>query len=118
MPFCHECSTKAGKHHIVFKGSKSIIVYLPINEINLCKKCHKEIHLNKAMDYRYKCLLQTRLKSLFPEQHYNLEEIKRLLKLKHIQAKLLARHVQSEDSGYSSDDVIKYLLGGKLYCYP
>lgn len=40
MPFCHECSAKAGKHHIVFKGSKSIIVYLPVNEINLCKKVH------------------------------------------------------------------------------
>ncbi len=116
MPFCHECNTKAGKHHIIFKGSKSIIVYLPINEINLCKKCHKKIHSNKAMDDRYKCLLQTRLEKLLPERHYSLEEIKRLLKLKYNQAKLLAKHVQSVDIGYSSDDVIKYLLCGKLYC--
>ena len=116
MPSCHECNTKAGKHHIIFRGNKSIIVYLPINEIYLCNKCHKKIHSNKSMDNRYKCLLQKRLEKLFPEQYYSLEEIKTLLKLNYIQTKMLEKHVKSDPNGYNSSDVIKYLLGGKLYC--
>lgn len=116
MLICTECKTKAGKHHIISKGSKSIIVYMPINEIYLCKKCHKEIHSNKDMDYKYKTMLQTKLKNLLPDKYYSLEEIKDILGLNNLLGNILRSHVFSDENGYKSTELIKYLMCGKLYC--
>jgi hypothetical protein len=115
MLICEECKSKAGKHHVVFKGNKSIIIYLPINEINLCKKCHKEIHCNKDMDYRYKVMLQSKLQSLLPDEYYNLEELKSILQLNNLLIKILAKHIHEGDNGYKSTDIVRYLMCGKVY---
>lgn len=116
MPTCYECNSKAGKHHILFKGSKSILVYLPINEMALCKKCHKEAHLNKSVDRKYKCLLQTKLQNLLPDKYYSLEDLKAILALNVLQTKILAARVPKNEKGYNPRDVIRYLMCGKLYC--
>lgn len=115
MLSCAECNRKAGKHHIVPKGSDSIIVYLPINEVPLCSDCHKKIHNNKDMDYKYKALLQSKLNDLLPGVYYSLDGCKAALHLNRMQTKILANHVVKNDNGYCSVDIIKYLMSGKLY---
>lgn len=115
MLTCTECNSKAGKHHIVYKGSKSIIVYMPINEIDLCKRCHREIHTNKLMDYKYKALLQTKLQKLLPDKFYSLDALKKILQLDKLRANILARHIHLDENGYDSFEIIKYLMCGKVY---
>jgi hypothetical protein len=116
MLICAECKSKAGKHHIISKGSKSIIVYMPINEINLCKSCHKKIHSSKEMDCTYKAMLQKKLQNLLPDKFYSLNDLRRILKLNNLLTKLLAKHVYSGENGYNTADIINYLMCGKSYC--
>jgi hypothetical protein len=110
-----ECKSKAGKHHIIFKGNKSIIVYLPINEVDLCKQCHIKIHSDKDMDYKYKAILQARLQKLLPCEYYCLNSVKSILKLNNLQTKVFSKNVHPYKNGYKSCEIIKYLMGGKLY---
>lgn len=115
MPKCVTCGCKAGKHHIVFKGSKTIIVYLPINEVDLCKKCHEEVHKNRDMDRKYKSILQKKLESMFSQEYYDVNDIKNILKINRYQLKVLLKNVNPQGGGCSSGEVIKYLMGGRVY---
>jgi hypothetical protein len=115
MMRCVECGTKAGKHHIIFKGNKSIIVYLPINELELCNLCHKKIHKDKEMDLKYKKILLNKLRSLFPNEYYDLESIKKLLKLSNMQLKIFSNNVKLSEFGYTSNDIIIYFNNNYIY---
>ena len=112
---CYECNKKAGKHHIVFKGSKTIIIYMSINEIPLCKSCHHQLHRNKDMDIKYKLLLQNKLRNLFANEYYNLYEIKSILRISSYQLQSLDKAISKHSVTYSQEEIIKYLMGGQLY---
>lgn len=68
------------------------------------------------MDFAYKAMLQVKLQNLLPDGFYSLIDLKRILKLNNLLTKLLAKQVYSDENGYKSTDVIKYLMCGKSYC--
>jgi len=99
---------------------------IKVNLVPLCVECHrgtKGAHRNKRVDLRLKELLQHRLNQLFRyKKFYNQLEIQELLQCNEKEVEAIVKKMclyiplhQKELMGYEKEQLIRRLLGGRLY---
>lgn len=105
------------RHHIVFKSQGGLD--FPLNLKELTYEQHEgggEPHQNRAIDLIYKKELQDTLGEMFAEDEvYSIGEIAKGL---HKSGRYFEKHfkrVQMTDGGYRGGDILRQLMGGKLY---
>ena len=102
-------------HHIIYRSQGGLDFGL--NYIYLSCEAHrgdKGPHKCKETDLRYKRELQEALEGLLTKDYYNIRELVDLLKLKEVQANKAFRKLLKVN-GISREDVIRRLMGGRLY---
>ena len=104
------------KHHIVFKSQGGLDFEL--NYKYLSSEDHRGNdgpHLNKETDLRYKRELEATLRMKLFNDYYSVEELIEILGLNSRQANKAFNKVTKYQEGMKREDVIKRLMGGKLY---
>lgn len=104
------------KHHIVFKGRGGLDFEL--NYKRLSPEDHRGTygpHLDRRIDLAYKIEMQVKLEKVLHKDYYQVEELIEALGLKEQQAYKAFRKLQIHKGGYETLDVIRRLMGGKLY---
>lgn len=66
---------------------------------------------------RYKLELQDKFYKLLPKDYYTAKELYTLLGMSNSSLKKLIKKLKLFKEGYSKEDIIKNLMGGKLYSY-
>lgn len=106
------------KHHIVFKSQGGLDFNLNYHYFN-GPEDHEGSggpHLNRKVDIILKKDLQNKLKEEFKDKpYYDIKEIARII---NVTEKYLSPHFKSVPSAagqFHRDDIIRKLMGGKLY---
>jgi hypothetical protein len=115
---CEECGTsyQVEVHHIVFKSQGGFDI--PVNYKDLCVTHYRgnsSPHRCKATNLRYKQQMQTTLEKILCKDYYTELELKEILEFKANQLKNMCKKLTLYDKGYAREDVIRRILGGKLY---
>lgn len=107
------------RHHKVPKGMGAGKGYdFPANFIDLCWDCHRGnsgAHRDSGVMLQYKLEVQDYLLKTLTESHYLPEDLVKILKLSKKQAQKVVRPLFLESRGYRREDIIRQLMGGKLY---
>lgn len=117
MKPCEICGRPGQKHHIVFKSHGGL--NFELNYAYLCAKHHTDgpeaVHNNRDMDMRLKIRLQRELERLFPDDDYHIDEV--AAKIRKDRRRLTKRmeKVPHHCGNYRREDIITFLMGGKLY---
>ena len=72
------------EHHRIKRGQQSALIKCKDNLIDLCTKCHYEIHHGKnghALDLQLQWGFQNHLEDIFDKKEFARDEIKKLLKI-------------------------------------
>ncbi|GFN35798.1 hypothetical protein [Tepidimicrobium xylanilyticum] len=105
------------KHHIVFKSQGGLD--FEFNYKYLTSGQHrgpKGPHMCRETDLKYKRELQQKLEELLVNEFYTVEELIELLGLKEQQAlKAFKKIPKNPGMGMKREDVLRRLMGGKLY---
>lgn len=111
------CKCIGQRHHIVFRSQGGLDIEL--NYKYLCAEHHNmgnsSPHMSREIDVGYKIELQRKFYKLFHEARYTIGEIAELLGC---QQKILEKRfkaVPNHAGMYEKEDVIRALMGGKLY---
>ena len=107
------------KHHIIKRSQCSCIDYL-LNYKQLTPSEHRGengVHGKNgaAIDLEYKQALECDLRELFHQAEYSIEDITRKLLANDKQVQKAFKKVKQGDKGYSKENIIKTLLGGRYY---
>ncbi|MCY6372554.1 HNH endonuclease [Clostridium ganghwense] len=116
MKNCVLCGKLGEKHHIVYKSQGGLDI--PLNYIYLCFEHHRGIngpHKNRYVDKEYKLNLQEELIRLLKKDYYDIEELKKILNINPYQAKIVQINLNKYKLGYKKIEVIKRIMGGKIY---
>lgn len=103
------------KHHIVFRSQGGLDFELNYKRLNW--EDHRGPngpHMNRETDLKYKRELQRKLFEIFTDDYYTVNEIRKMLGLKKKQARVFRKLPYGPD-GIKREDVIRRLMGGKLY---
>jgi len=104
------------KHHIVFKSQGGLD--FPLNFKMLSSEEHrgnKGPHLCKKTDLSFKLELENTLFKILGNLFYTEDELIDELQLKPTQAHKICKKFTVYKEGYKREDVIRRLLGGKIY---
>ena len=118
---CHLCgkeNTRCEIHHIIFRSQSSYMRTIKINLIPLCVDCHRgnnSPHQSKKLDLKLKIELQNKLQAMFTEKYYSREEIKEKLKCTDFDVTLITKKIALYRYGYNTEQLIRRMLGGRLY---
>jgi predicted transcriptional regulator len=115
---CEICGSKADIHHIVHKHEGGYDIKL--NYKYLCNYHHRGKHGPHnciETDLKYKLELQDKLFKLLPKDYYTAKELYNILEISHSSLKKLIKNLKLFKEGYSKKEIIKNLMGGKLYSY-
>lgn len=118
MYHCEICGAMADIHHIIHKHEGGYDIEL--NYKYLCKYHHRGKtgpHNCIETDLKYKLQLQKKLFNLLPKKYYTVKELHNLLGMTPSSLKKLLRKLKLYKEGYYKEDIIKNLMGGKLYSY-
>lgn len=105
-------------HHIVFRSQGGLD--FPLNLIGLTPLEHTGAggpHRNRKTDLIYKIDLQNRLYEIFRDEKYTIEEIAKKLGRPNA-IKYFTRNFKAVPSAagvYQKEDIIRRLMGGKIY---
>lgn len=116
MSECVICGKQGEKHHIVYKNQGGLDI--PINYIFLCDYHHRSLegpHKNREIDIKYKKLVQNKLINILKNDFYDMEEVAKILGINPMQARILSNEIKKYKLGYKKMDIIKRIMGGKLY---
>lgn len=119
----YKCCEVCGKpyselHHIIFRSQAKYMANVPVNFMYLCSTHHRGVnspHLNREIDLEYKQQLQTKLINLFHKEYYNIHQIRTLLGISKGEAEKITNKLMIYKEGYKSEDIIKKMLGGRMY---
>lgn len=114
---CEVCGNpNVERHHIIFRSQLGLD--FPLNYKYLCFEHHKgnkSPHCCREIDLKYKVELERKLKKLLDKEFYTEDEIRQLLGLKKKQADKIFRRFRIYPEGYSRDEILRRLMGGRLY---
>lgn len=106
-------------HHVVFRSQASYMKQIKVNLVPLCIECHRGtlgVHNNKRNDIKLKIQLQAKLFEMFKEKKfYSQEEIQNILECTKFDSMLICKKLALYRQGYSSEQLIRRMLGGRLY---
>lgn len=111
------CNNVAQKHHIVYRSQGGLNI--KDNYKYLCALHHtssnEAVHKNKMIDLIFKRELQEKYFQKFSKEEYDIKEISNILdcetKILEKKFKTIQRHAEK----YKKEDIIRCLMGGKLY---
>lgn len=115
---CEICGAIADIHHIVHKHEGGYDFQL--NYKYLCSYHHRGKngpHNSIETDLKYKLDMQDELYKLLPKYYYTSKELLTILKLPNCSLKRLINGLKLYKEGYLKEDIIKKLMGGKLYSH-
>lgn len=115
---CEICGAIADIHHIVHKHEGGYDIKL--NYKYLCNYHHRGKngpHHCIEIDIKYKLEMQEKLFRLLSKNYYTSKELYNLLGIRKSSLKRLVKNLKLYKEGYSKEDIIKNLMGGKLYSY-
>ncbi len=104
------------KHHIVFRSQGGLDI--DDNLINLPHNQHEGDngpHKNREEDLRLKRDLQNYYYMRFPEAEYSVKQIAGILRKSEKYIERHFRKVNNAAGNYKREDIIRKLMGGKLY---
>lgn len=105
------------KHHIVFKSQGGLdfeLNYKPLTPYD--HRGPKGPHMCRETDLKYKKEMQRKLEEILVDEFYTEKELIKILGLKPQQAyKAFKKIDKHPDRGMKREDVIRRLMGGKLY---
>ena len=104
------------KHHIIFKSQGGLD--FPLNYKILTPEDHrgnKGPHLCRSKDLDYKLELEDNLFSILFRHFYSEHQLINILQLKPAQAHKICKKFTVHKEGFAREDVIRRLLGGKIY---
>ena len=115
---CEICGATADIHHIIHKHEGGYDIKL--NYKYLCNYHHRGKngpHYCIETDIRYKLELQKKLFKLLTKEFYTAKELHILLEIRNSSLKKLIKNLKLYKEGYYKEDIIRNLMGGKLYSY-
>jgi len=115
---CYICGREnAEKHHIVFKSQGGLDI--EVNYIWLCYEHHRGNngpHMSHKIDLSYKKEVQRQLYELFKEgETYQIKEIAAKIHYNKKRLENKFKDVFNHCGEYKTEDIIRKLMGGKLY---
>jgi hypothetical protein len=105
-------------HHIIFRSKAPYMANIPINFIFLTPEEHRGKsgpHHNRKKDLELKKELQAKLKIMFSNKYYTLEQIKEILGVSNKVVERLVKVLQLTKSGYEGDKLVFHMLGDRFY---
>jgi hypothetical protein len=118
--FCEICGNPIVEdHHIVFKSECKPMDKCYFNHTWLCNKHHQDhkagVHHNRKLNIKLKLRVQAKLESLFDKEWYMSNEIQNKLKISSNATRSLCKLMTSRVGLYKRNDIIRTVLGGKMY---
>lgn len=114
---CEVCGKPGQRHHIVFRSHGGLNV-----EVNYCYLCawhHIDgpdaPHKNRAADLALKLREQRDLQNMFWCKTYRIEEIAEIIGMSRRTLARKMRNVPAVLGEYRREDIIKFIMGGRLY---
>lgn len=110
------CKLPGQKHHIVFRSQGGLDI--PMNFKYLCPEHHtgkESPHRNRTIDLQYKKEEQDELFKLFTEESYTIKQIADLIGYDKKRLEKRFMKVPSCAGSYAREDIIRALMGGRLY---
>lgn len=118
MYHCEICGATADIHHIIHKHEGGYD--FKFNYKYLCSYHHRGKtgpHNCIETDLKYKLELQDKLFKLLPKDYYTPKELSMLLEITNSSLKKLLKNLKLFKEGYSKLEIIKTLMGGKIYSH-
>lgn len=117
MDDCVKCGAPGHKHHIVFRSHGGLDNKL--NFVNLCPEHHElgadAPHRSRKADIELKRELQEKYFELFAGDEYTVEQIAELIGMSVRKTSAAFLKVRNMAGVYMKEDVIRRLMGGRLY---
>lgn len=116
MCHCEICGALADIHHIIHKHEGGYD--FDLNYKYLCPLHHRGQlgpHHSNSIDLAYKLELQEKLYNILPNIYYTQKEISDILQIRSCSLRRLVKNITLHKEGYLNEDIIKSLMGGKLY---
>ena len=114
---CEVCGAPGERHHIVFRSHGGLNI--DVNYAYLCTWHHTQgpdaPHRNHWRDLLLKLRMQRDLENMFWAETYRAEEIAEIIGIGRRSLEKKMRRVPNEQGNYKREDIIKFLMGGKLY---
>lgn len=113
---CAVCDKEGERHHIVYKSQGGLD--FPLNYVYLCAEHHRGVngpHKNRKIDLKYKIEMQKKIEQILTDDFYKLKDFMELLHINKRQAKLITKDFKLYKEGYRKKDIIRRIMGGKLY---
>ena len=114
---CEVCGAPGQRHHIVFRSHGGLDI--DVNYAYLCAWHHTQgpdaPHRNRETDLRLKLRMQRNLENMLWAETYRAEEIAEIIGIGRRSLEKKMRRVPNEQGNYKREDIIKFLMGGKLY---
>lgn len=117
MQPCEVCGEPGERHHIVFRSHGGLNI--DVNYAYLCTWHHTQgpdaPHRNRATDLRLKLRMQRDLENMLWRETYRIAEIAEIIGTGRRTLARRMRAVPNVQGNYKREEIIKYLMGGKLY---
>lgn len=110
------CNLPGQRHHIVFRSQGGLDI--PMNFKYLCPEHHtgkNSPHGSRAVDLKYKAEEQEKLFAIFTEETYTIKQIAELIGYDKKRLEKRFAKVRSCAGSYEREDIIRALMGGRLY---
>ena len=110
------CKSPGQRHHIVFRSQGGLDI--PMNFKYLCPEHHtgkESPHRNRTIDLQYKKEEQDELFKIFTEESYTIKQIADLIGCDKKRLEKRFMKVPSRAGSYAREDIIRALMGGRLY---
>lgn len=111
------CNCPGQKHHIVFRSHGGLNISM--NYKYLCVEHHTDgkeaVHNNREVDLMLKKELQDRYFEEFDKEEYTIREISEIIGYDRNRLQKKMKAVRQRAGKYQKEDVIRFLMGGKLY---
>lgn len=103
------------RHHVIFRSQGGLDFPLNIKRLHWNEHRGEDgPHLNCETDLKYKRELQEKLCKMFTKEYYTIKEIRKMLGIRLGQMKVF-RKLPQYSEGLKREDVIRRLMGGRLY---
>ncbi|PRR85530.1 hypothetical protein CLLU_14510 [Clostridium luticellarii] len=108
------------KHHVIHRSECGALIHCKKNLVYLCRKCHTEetyaVHQKNGheLDIKLKLEFQNWLESVFTEDRYTLDEIRKKLDISKDAARSLSKLMDIDRGAYCREDIIRTAMGGKI----
>lgn len=116
MCHCEICGARADIHHIIHKHEGGYD--FDLNYKYLCPLHHRGKlgpHHCNTTDLIYKLELQEKLYNILPNHYYTKKNLSYILKIRSCSLRRLLKDLTLYKEGYLNEDIIKALMGGRLY---